>query len=177
MDLAGLAELLGEAARKAEGAALPCAMEMAEAFTDQVTKVTLRRYPHGPFDRTPAPRSGPPGMVSGDLADSFVITAGASGGGVGSAYSGPTVPYARIQQMGGEIFARNRRALMWRTDYETPNTNIAKSEREGGGLFLNFARHVHLPARDYMRRGLEECIASGELERRKCDVFMAEVWG
>lgn len=174
---AELAEILDGVADRAEAAMPSVAMAMALAFQHHVSTVTLHRYSHGRYSKTPAPPGMPPAWVSGHLASSFEATPGPSGGGTGRAFSGPTADYARIQELGGDIEARNRRFLRWLTDYPTPNTNFAKSEREGGGLYLNFARRVHLPARPYMERGVDEVIASGALERAKIAVFMAAVWG
>src|SRR6516165_4488767 len=42
-------------ARRAEDAAEPVAIAMAEAFTDHVSKVTLRQYTHDRWSKTPAP--------------------------------------------------------------------------------------------------------------------------
>jgi hypothetical protein len=162
-------------ARRAEDAAEPVAIAMAEAFTDHVSKVTLRQYTHDRWSKTPAPEDGPPAMVSGHLADSFIVTPGGSAGGVGRAVAGNTAIYANVQQFGRLITVKTRRFLMWKTDYPTSATAFWKSEREGDGLFLNFAKSVFIPPRDFMRRGLEEAIP--EIEAKKIAVFMARVWG
>jgi hypothetical protein len=172
-----MAALFEAASKRAGDAAGPCALAMAKAASDHTSRVTLRRYAHDRLSKTPAPTGGPPAAVDGRLAGSFVVTPGPSGGSTGRAIYGPTVVYSRVQQFGAEIFAKNRRALMWRTSYITPNTNLEKSFREGGGTWLNFARHVHIPERDYLEKGLEEAIASGALERAKAEVFMRIVWG
>jgi hypothetical protein len=164
-------------ADRALNAAEPVAVEMAQAFTDHVTTVTLRRSSHDRLSKTPSPPGSPPSWVDGRLAGSFVVIPEGGGGGVGRAVAGPTVIYAAVQEFGAEIHVRNRRYLMWRTSYITDATNFEKSFREGGGTWLNFAKSVRIPERDYMRRGLEEVLASGELERRKIAVFMALVWG
>ena len=162
-------------AAKAEAAAGPVALAMAEAAADHISHVTLRRYPHSPYTRTSAPHGGPPGDISGHLARSMFAMPGPSSGGVGVAYAGNTAIYAAVQQWGAEIWARDRKSLMWKTDYPTSVTNFLKSLREGNGLFLNFARRVDIPARDYMIRGTEEAIPW--IEQKKIEVFMALVWG
>jgi hypothetical protein len=169
------AAYLEEVARRAEDAAEPVAVAMAEAFTDHVSKVTLRQYAHDRWSKTPAPEDGPPAMVSGHLADSFIVTPGGSAGGVGRAVAGNTAIYANVQQFGRLITVKTRKFLIWKTSYPTSVTNFAKSEREGEGLYLNFAKSVYVPARDYWRRGLRESV--GEIEKKKIAVFMARVWG
>jgi hypothetical protein len=152
---------------------------MATTFADHVRNVTLRRYgQHSRFSKTPSPPGQPPSMVDGHLAASMVVFPGASSGGVASAVVGNTAIYAAVQEWGRVIHVRNRRFLMWITDYPTSVSNLEKSRRElGDGLFLNFAKSVEIPERSYFRRGLEEVIASGELERNKIAVFMSIVWG
>jgi len=165
-------------AARAERAAAPVALNMATTFADHVRNVTLRRYgQHDRLSKTPSPPGQPPSMVDGHLADSMVAFPGASSGGIGTAIAGNTAIYAGVQEFGRIIHVRNRRFLMWRTSYITDNTNLEKSDREGAGTWLNFAKFVNIPERDYFRRGLEEVIASGELERRKIELFMALVWG
>lgn len=159
--------------RRAESAAEPCAMAMAEAFKDHVSRVTLRKSQHDRLSKTPAPPGGPPSMVSGHLAGSFVVYPGPSGGGVGRATVGNTAIYAAVQQGGRVIHVRNRRALMWRTSYITDATNLEKSFREGGGTWLNFAPYVNIPERPYF----DVDAAIPEIEARKIAAFMAIVWG
>lgn len=172
-------------AARAERAAAPVALNMAETFADHVRNVTLRRFgAHSRWSKTPSPPDGPaPAMVSGHLADSMVAFPGASSGGVASAVAANSAIYAAVQNFGRDIEVKSRRFLMWKTDYITPNTNLAKSlrERDAGsledGLFLNFAKMVHIPERNFFEAGLEEILASGELERNKIAVFMSIVWG
>jgi phage gpG-like protein len=167
------AAYLGMIAKRAEDAAEPVAIAMAEAFTDHVSKVTLRQYAHDRWSKTPAPKDGPPAMVSGHLADSFVVIPGGSAGGVGRAVAGNTAIYAAVQEFGAVITVKTRRYLMWRTSYVTDATSLWKSEREGDGLFLNFAKSVSIPARPYFDvKG-----AIPEIEEKKIAVFMARVWG
>jgi hypothetical protein len=162
-------------AERAEAAAEPVAIAMAEAFTDHVSEVTLRQTAHDRWSKTPAPEGGPPAMVSGHLAESFVVIPGGGGGGTGRAIAGNTAIYAAVQEFGRVITVKNRKFLMWKTSYPTSATSFWKSEREGDGLFLNFAKSVYIPARDYWARGLVE--AEDEIERKKIAAFMALVWG
>lgn len=162
-------------AQRAEDAAEPVAIAMAEAFTDYVSTITLRQYTHDRWSKTPAPVGGPPAMIDGHLAASFIVIPGGSGGGVGRAIAGNTAIYAAVQEFGRVITVKTRRFLMWKTDYITSATSLWKSDREGHGLFLNFAKSVYIPARDYWRRGLEE--ATPSIEEKKIKVFMARVWG
>lgn len=163
-------------AKRAADAAESVAVAMAEAFKDHVTTVTLKRDAHDRLSKTPSAPGSPPAMVSGHLAGSFVVVPEGGGGGVGRAAAGPTAIYAAVQEFGATIHVRNRKALMWRTSYITDATNLEKSFREGAGTWLNFAPLVRIPARDYMKEGLREVVASGELERRKIAVFMGLVW-
>ena len=162
-------------AERAEAAAEPVAIAMAEAFTDHVSEVTLRQTAHDRWSKTPAPETGPPSYVSGHLADSFVVIPGGGGGGTGRAIAGNTAIYAAVQQFGAIIRVKTRKFLMWKTDYPTKATSFWKSEREGDGLYLNFAKEVRIPDRDYWARGLVE--AEGEIEEKKIATFMALVWG
>ena len=129
-------------ARRAADAAEPVAIAMAEAFTDHVCKVTLRQYSHDQWSKTPAPEDGPPAMVSGHLADSFIVIPGGCCGGVGRAIAGNTAVYAAVQEFGGPVEAKTRDYLMWKTSYVTQATAFWKSAKEGEGLFLNFAKRV-----------------------------------
>ena len=162
-------------AEKAKDAAEPVAVAMAEAFTGYVSNITLRQYTHDRWSKTPAPEGGPPAAISGHLAGSFIVIPGGAGGGVGRATAGNTAIYAAVQEFGAVIRVRNRRFLMWKTSYPTKATAFWKSELEGDGLFLNFAKSVTIPQREYWLRGLRE--ATLVIEVNKIKVFMARVWG
>lgn len=161
-------------ARRAEDAAEPVAIAMAEAFTDHVSRVTLRQYAHDRWSKTPAPRGGPPAMVDGHLAASFIVIPGGASGGVGRAIAGNTAIYAAVQQGGRRITVKSARSLRWLTDYITDRTNLEKSKRElGDGLYMNFAFAVQIPARPYF----DVDGAIPEIEKKKIETFVALVWG
>lgn len=158
---------------RAAEAAPPVAMAMADTFGEHLRDVTLNRYSHPPFSKTPAPEGQPPARISGDLARSVRAAPLPGSGMVAHAEAGPHTIYARLQQEGGDIFVRRRRYLKWLTDYPTDATAFWKSEREGGGLFLNFAKSVHIPARPYMEPARDEVTGDGSLTRRAMEAFTA----
>jgi hypothetical protein len=160
---------------KAATSAHDVVMAMADAYKERV-KDNLHRSEHAPFSRTPAPAGGFPSYISGNLSRSIVTIPGIDAGMRATAHVAPFSIYARVQESGAEIFARNRRFLMWRTDYPTAATNFKKSAREGGGLFLNFARHVSIPARPYMSPTTRECVDDGSLTEAAMAAFQARVW-
>ena len=151
-------------------------MAMAETYRDRV-KANLRHYEHAPFTKTPSPEGGFPAWIGGDLARSVWITPGLSSGMRATASVAPHTIYARLQELGGNIHAKNRKFLMWKTTYPTNVTNFAKSLREGGGLYLNFAKSVHIPERPYMAPTIKETVEDGSLTAAAMEAFMAAVWG
>jgi Bacteriophage HK97-gp10, putative tail-component len=162
-------------AQRAKDAAEPAAVGMAAAYRDRVANVTLRATSHGMFSKTPAVPGQPPAWVTGALSRSVTMTPGPSGDDTGRASVAPHTVYARIQEYGGVVHAKNRKFLMFRTDYPTSVTNFVKSAREGGGLYLNFAKSVTLPERSYMRSTTEEMVADGSLHRKAEEIFYAYV--
>jgi hypothetical protein len=148
---------------------------MADTYRDRV-KDNLHRSEHALYSKTPSPEGGFPSWINGDLARSVLTTPGPSAGAVASASVGAWAIYARVQEEGAEIFARSRRFMMWRTDYPTPVTNLKKSLREGGGLYLNFAKHVSIPKRPYMAPTTLECIDDGSLSASAMAEFERKVW-
>jgi len=160
---------------RAAHSAPPVVMAMADAYRDRV-KVNLHRYEHAEFTKTPSPPGGFPAKIGGELAASVTAALGPSSGTDAHASVAPHTIYARLQELGGEVHARRRRFLMWKTDYPTSATAFWKSEREGGGLFLNFAKHVTIPRRPYMRPTTEDMVRDGSLTAEAIGAFIHEVW-
>lgn len=123
-ELPGYLRRLGQAVR--DRAALDAADAMAQAFQVQVV-----RSMKGP---APSPPGTPPARRTGTLARS-VRPEPARSAGTGRATSSvaPHTVYARIQQLGGDIYPVRAKVLRW-TD-------------KGG---THYAKHVRLPARPYM---------------------------
>lgn len=124
------AELPGRLRRLAgevrDHAALDVADAMAQAYQRSVVK-SMR----GP---SPSPPGTPPARRTGTLARS-VRPEPAVPAGAGRAMSSvaPHTVYARIQQLGGDIYPVRAKALRWK-------------DKTG----VHFAHHVYLPARPYM---------------------------
>lgn len=166
-----------EAARDRGATAAPaCVMAMAEHYRD-VVRDELSEREHAPFSKTPSEPGQPPAMISGDLLGSVTPEPGPSSGTLARATVAPHTDYARVQEEGDDIAVRYRKFLMWKTDYPTPVTNPVKSAREGGGLFLNFAKTVHIPERPYMRPAMERTTRDGSLEEAAALKFAEHVWG
>lgn len=84
-------------------AATPAAIETGQALVEGEARAALSRYSHQPRTPTPAPAGGPPALVTGRLRSSFEIAGPTSeGSGAWVAVLGPTTPYARIQELGGD---------------------------------------------------------------------------
>lgn len=133
--------------------------EMAETFRFQLKNVTLVQYQHQAGTRTPSPAGiGPPAEVSGKLRQSVFAWPGARGV-ISTAYSGPTIFYAPIQEYGGQ---------MWHRNFE-----YMKFYYDG----WQFRKHVVIPKRPYMGKALAAIIGSGRLQHNAMDVFEMAVWG
>lgn len=124
---------------------------MTTQFTRDVRDVLKRQ--HHPFaTRTPSPPGAPPAMISGALADSVIPTRAAGGGGYYRAMTGPTVRYARIQELGGEM--QGHPLMHWWQD----------------GVQYYSVRHS-LPRRPYMLYVHDRDIADGVLHARAAAAF------
>lgn len=84
-------------------AVTPVAIETGQALVEGEARAALSRYSHQPRTPTPAPAGGPPALITGRLRSSFELAGPTSeGAGVWVAALGPTAPYARIQELGGD---------------------------------------------------------------------------
>lgn len=91
-------------AMKAEAspAARAAAVAMGALFTAAVVTDELQRYPHEKGTKTPSPPGQPAGLISGDLRRSVKpLPPAPSSGYRWTVTVGGTVPYARIQELGG----------------------------------------------------------------------------
>lgn len=74
-------------------------------------KAELSRSSHSRGTKTPSPPGSPPSLISGALRRSVITNPPTGGGGVWTAYGGPTIVYARIQEMGGRAGRGHRTVL------------------------------------------------------------------
>jgi len=107
-------------------AALDAADAMAQSFQSAVVRSMT-----GP---SPSPPGTPPGRRTGTLARSVrAEPARLAGAGKAASSVAPHTVYARIQQLGGDIYPVRAKVLRWKE-----------------GKKYRYARHVHLPARPYI---------------------------
>jgi phage gpG-like protein len=114
------------AAEVKDRAALDAADAMAQSFQGGVVRSMT-----GP---SPSPPGTPPARRTGTLARSVrPEPATLTGAGKAASSVAPHTVYARIQQLGGDIYPVRAKILHW---------------KDKGGS--HWAKHVHLPARPYM---------------------------
>jgi len=114
------------AAEVKDRAALDAADAMAQSFQGSVVRSMT-----GP---SPSPPGTPPARRTGTLARSVrPEPAVLSGAGRATSSVAPHTVYARIQQLGGDIYPVRAKVLHWK-------------DKSGH----HWAKHVHLPARPYM---------------------------
>lgn len=124
----------------------------------ETTLVELRKYSHGETEPTTSPPGEPPALVSGRLRASMRMTPPVTRGARSGVMVGGTAPYARIQELGGEIYARNAPQL-------------------GSPIRGFFGTHVTLPARPYLKPAEERLEAGGKLRSAAAKGFIAVVYG
>lgn len=146
---------------RAATAAPPTVMAIAQTYQKHLQKVTLRRAfsAVGQFGTSAAPGQ-PPAWRTGALARSVVTATGASSGVTASAWVGPHVIYARIQDQGGVNRPTHARYMHW--------------VNSGGSWYL---KRVRIPPRPYMKPALEDCLANGSLTSAGMEAFYVKVWG
>jgi phage gpG-like protein len=135
------AELPGRLRRLAaevkDRAAVDAADAMAQSYQRGVVKSMTGPSPSAP--------GTPPGRRTGTLARSVrpepAVLAGA---GRATSSVAPHTVYARIQQLGGDIYPVRAKALRWKVKTYGPLMKGAKRTN------YVYALHVHLPARPYM---------------------------
>ena len=157
-DLPGLLKAIQARAADAAPAAV---MAIGQTYQKHLQKVTLRRSfaAVGQFG-TPAPPGQPPAWRTGALAMSVTTIAGASSGMTASAWVGPHVIYARIQNQGGVNRPTHSRYMHW--------------VNSGGSWYM---KRVDIPRRPYMKPALEDCFANGSLTKAGMEAFYVKVWG
>ena len=83
-------------------AATPAAIVTGQALIEGEARSRLSRHSHTAGTPTPAPPGGPPALVTGKLRSSFDLAGPtAAGAAVWLSVMGPTMPYARVQELGG----------------------------------------------------------------------------
>jgi phage gpG-like protein len=118
-------------------APVAAANAMAQTYQGEVV-----RSMHG---SAPSPPGTPPARRTGTLARSVrAEPAVPAGAGRAKSSVAPHTVYARIQQLGGDIYPVRAKALHWGG---TPFGPLRKGQKRKPGVF---AKHVHLPARPYM---------------------------
>lgn len=118
-------------------AALAAADAMAQAYQRSVVK-SMR----GP---SPSAPGTPPGRRTGTLARSVrPEPARLTGDGKAASSVAPHAVYARIQQLGGDIYPVRAKALRWKVKTFGPLNKGAKRTN------YVYAKHVYLPPRPYM---------------------------
>lgn len=123
------------------------------------TKITLTMHGgHAEGTPTPSPPGSPPAIISGDLRRSIIPLPPEGGGPVWSVTVGGTVIYARIQELGGGIDAKNFPQL-------------------GNPIAGFFGKHVDLPARPYLKPTAEKIIGSGKATQAACKGWLAVMDG
>ena len=129
----------------------PAATELGMADAGQSvsgqTKRNLSLSAHAPGTRTPAPPGGPPSLISGDLRRSVRASDVTRTGYRFHVRVGATMIYARIQQMGGDIYPHHM-ARSWGGEFNFAGRPGMLSWMSGGKRI--YARHAHLPARPYL---------------------------
>jgi len=141
-------------AKRASAGAEAAANAMADVFKPAVQeKLTARRHPFA--TKTPSAPGEPPAAISGALAGSMLNTPAIEVGvATWEAKSGPTIRYARIQELGGVMTGHP--LMHWRED-GVPHWS-----------------HQHaLPPRPYMLPTAEELCDSGVLGDAAAAAFEA----
>lgn len=118
-------------------AVLDAADGMAQAYQREVVKSMK--------GSSPSPPGTPPARRTGTLARSVrAEPARVTGPGRAGSSVAPHTVYARIQQLGGDIYPVRAKALRWKAKTYGPLNKGAKRSN------YVYAMHVHLPARPYM---------------------------
>lgn len=136
MDVTGLTEW--RAALRGKETAVNLATRKATTknvhVVERAVKLSLSRYPHPEGTPTPAPPGGPPGLITGTLRRSQRTTpARRQAAGVWSAMTGPTVKYARAQELGyprGNLPARPYQKPTTRAQLATIRRNYREAWAE-----------------------------------------------
>lgn len=125
------------AAEVKDRAALDAADAMAQSFQRGVVKSMTGSGPSAP--------GTPPGRRTGTLARSVrAEPATLTGAGRASSSVAPHTVYARIQQLGGDIYPVRAKALRWKVKTFGPLLPGAKRSN------WVYAKHVYLPPRPYI---------------------------
>lgn len=153
--LRGIAEALRTRAAKAAADA------MAQEFHVELTTVTLRKYTHGKLNATPSPPGEPPALVTGTLRRSARIVPALDGAARATASVRVGAVYARIQELGGDIYPKRAKALRFKVPVAGP---LMPGKRRKQSWVT--VKHVRLPKRPYMAPTRERLVSSGRLRDR-----------
>lgn len=122
LTITGLDELI--AALRAMGERVEAvtgpAVHDAQAIIAGQARANLSRYSHQRNTPTPSPPGEPPALITGRLRSSFDIAGPTeTGAGAWMSVMGPTVVYARIQELGGRA-GRGHRSVLPARPYLRP---------------------------------------------------------
>lgn len=117
-------------------AAVAAADAMAQTYQSEVVRSM--------GGAAPSPPGTPPARRTGTLARSVRAKPATGGGGRATSSVSPHTVYARIQQLGGDIYPVRAKNLRWKSSVFGP---LNKGQSRTGYVY---AKHVHLPARPYM---------------------------
>lgn len=140
----------------AKGAAA-AANAMATEFHGELTDVTLRKSSHAAGTKTPSQPGSPPALVSGTLRRSASVVPALPAGTRAVASCRVAAVYARIQEKGGDVSVKRAKVL---------------ANKRTGQVF---GKHVHLPARPYMKPTRDLLLASGRLKARGSQAIAAVI--
>lgn len=144
-----------------------CAYAMAEKYHERLSDQVMVRYSHEAGTPTPSPAGvGPPALIKGHLKRSLrLFPAIPVGSYRAMAKVIPLIVYARIQELGGTITAKN---VHWKVITD----KLGRRRRVLAGLLHwvsedghHFAVSVTLPKRPYMRPTRDAMIRDGSLRR------------
>lgn len=120
-------------------AALDAADAMAQSYQSDVVRSMT-----GP---SPSPPGQPPARRTGTLARSVrAEPAKLAGAARAESSVAPHTVYARIQQLGGDIYPVRAKALRWKASMVGP---LRQGQRRRPSYYV-YAKHVYLPPRPYM---------------------------
>lgn len=116
-------------------AATPLAVEQATALLEGKARSNLSRYSHQRGTPTPSPPGEPPALITGRLRSSFeVLGPTPAGSAAWMMLLGPTMPYARIQELGG-VTGRGHATTLPARPYFRPAIEELAHDPEFLGVF------------------------------------------
>ena len=112
-------DALRRLADKADNEGGRAAAEMMSLAGERAIKEQLSTFSHARRTPTPSPPGAPPAIITGTLRRSVITQPPVGGGGLWTASGGPTIVYARIQELGGRA-GRNHASVLPPRPYVRP---------------------------------------------------------